>query len=145
MYLTYEEYVEMGGTLDETTFSDLVFQASSMIDWYTFNRLRKETTISIRVKRLTYELIKIAQLQQEALSGKSGSDQTTVSGNAVGAILSQSNDGFSTTFNVLSASDALAVSALTSSKVKTLITSYLSGEKDSLGRSLLYRGIYPDE
>lgn len=147
MYLTYEEYVEFGGTLDVTTFSDLEFQASSIIDWYTFNRLHGETVISDRVKRLTFHLMKLAQLQQEALLGQlasSNASSTTTSG-ALGAITSQSNDGFSTTYNVISASEALKASDMKSDKVKMLVQSFLQGEKNSLGRLLLYRGLYPNE
>ena len=34
-YLTYDEYSEMGGTLDETLFNTLVLDAQAYIDWYT--------------------------------------------------------------------------------------------------------------
>ena len=41
MYLTYNEYREYGGTLDETAFADINFEAESYVDWYTFqNRNR---------------------------------------------------------------------------------------------------------
>ena len=40
-YLTYDEYAEMGGTLDETLFSNLLLDAQGYIDWYSFNRLSR--------------------------------------------------------------------------------------------------------
>ena len=39
MYLAYEDYQNMGGTLDETAFNDFEFEAETIVDWYTFNRL----------------------------------------------------------------------------------------------------------
>ena len=144
MYLTYAEYQNMGGTLDETAFNNFEFDAESLINWYTFNRLIGEETVSDKVKKLTFRLIQLAQLNQEAMTlGKPVSGEASTG--AVGAVTSQSNDGFSTIYNSLSAADALSASALTSEKVKTLIRSYLQGEVNSLGRKLLYRGLYPDE
>ena len=58
MYLTYEEYVEMGGTLDEATFNEYEFEARGLVDWYTFDRLKKETELSPEVKQCMYMLIK---------------------------------------------------------------------------------------
>lgn len=144
MYLSYLEYRQMGGTLDETAFNNFEFEAECTINWYTFNRLIGEETVSEKVKRLTYRLIQLAQLNQEALTlGKPVTGESSTG--AVGSVTSQSNDGFSTVYNSLSAADALSASALTSEKVKTLIRSYLQGEVNSLGRKLLYRGLYPDE
>ena len=144
MYLTYEEYTDMGGTLEETTFNNFEFEAECTINWYTFNRLIGETTFSKNVKMLTYRLIQLAQLNQEALSLGKPIEGESATG-AVGAVTSQSNDGFSTVYNSLSAADALSASALTSDKVKTLVRTYLQGEVNSLGRRLLYRGLYPNE
>ena len=138
MYLTYSEYQTMGGTLEETAFNDLEFEAESIINWYTFNRLKNETEYSETVKRLMYRLIQLCQLKQNALSV----GQPVGSGTVSGAIASQSNDGFSTSFNVLSASAGLEAS---DTEIKRLVQSYLGAEVNSLGHKLLYRGIYPDE
>jgi hypothetical protein len=32
MYLTYSEYQDMGGTLDEVTFNDLEFEAEALVN-----------------------------------------------------------------------------------------------------------------
>ena len=138
MYLTYGEYKGMGGTLDEITFADFAFEAESTINWYTFNRLVNETSVSENVKRLMFRLIKLIQLRQQAQS----LGQDAVTGAVAGAIASQSNDGFSTSYNVLTASDALKVSE---SEVKHLVRQYLGAEMNSLGHKLLYRGVYPNE
>lgn len=138
MYLTYDEYKDMGGTLDETAFIDFAFEAESTINWYTFNRLTKEASISDNVKRLMFRLIGLTHLSQKAQS----LGQDTKTGEATGAIASQSNDGFSTSYNVLTASDAVKLSE---SEVERLVHKYLWAEVNSLGHRLLYRGVYPDE
>lgn len=137
MYLTYIEYQNMGGTLDATTFNQLEFEAESIVNWYTFNRLRKMTEYTENVKRLMFKLISMMFLKSQALSlGNSLNDGVS------GAITSQSNDGFSMSYNVLSASQALDVS---DKEVERMVTHYLTYEVDSLGRKLLYRGLYADE
>ena len=134
MYLTYAEYFNMGGTSDETTFNDYETQAEAKIDWYTFNRLRNEETYSDRVKQCVYQLIKMIKLQSDASSvGGDGSDS---------AIASQSNDGVSISYNVLSAAQVLEMA---DKQVANAIKMYLNGEKDSKGRLVLYRGLYENE
>lgn len=139
MYLTYVEYLEMGGTLDETAFSNYEFSARSIIDWYTFGRLQKEESFSENVKRLMYRLITIAQGRDQALLG--GTEQGA-DGVHAGVVASQSNDGFSTSFNVLSADKLLDAS---NKEISNLVNQYLQFEVNSLGQKLLFRGMYPNE
>ena len=134
MYLTYNEYQTMGGTLDETTFTDYEIQAESVIDYVTFDRLRHDETFTERVKYCVYQLIKMVDLKMQA--GTLGGE------NANSAITSQSNDGVSVSYNVLSASDVYKTSQ---DEMIKLIKMYLSGEKNSKGYLLLYRGVYPNE
>lgn len=139
MYLTYVEYQNMGGELDETTFLDCEMSARAIINHYTFDRLVNDTEFSENVKRLMFKLIKLVVLKDQALTlGQPVSGTSSFSG----AIASQSNDGVSTTFNVLSASDLITASE---SEIRLLVKSYLGKETNLLGRRLLYRGIYPDE
>ena len=62
-------------------------------------------------------------------------------------IASQSNDGVSISYNVISASEAFA--SLTSKGkgniIESTIRQYLNGLKDEKGRNVLYRGVYEDE
>lgn len=139
-YLTYDEYIEMGGTLDVTTFTSLEFRAETEIDWYTFNRLWDEETISERVKRCVFEIIKIIYEKGIATSMPLQDGQT--SSGMVAGIASQSNDGVSISYNVLSASEIVEQSK---SEIRDIISKFLNGERTSLGRKLLYRGIYPGE
>lgn len=140
MYLSFEEYQNMGGTLDNATFSNLEFIMSSKIDWYTFNRLKKESVISDTVKKLMYRLIQLEYTREQAMS--LGQDPSGNNVNVSGAISSQSNDGYSTNYNVVSASESLKV---TDSEMQNIISMALQGEVNSLGHKLLYRGIYEDE
>lgn len=139
MYLTYVEYQTMGGTLDETAFNNFEFQAEALVNWYTFNRLKKDSTFPDELKRLMFYLITLAQSKAGTLSSSSGSGSSSTTGSA---IASQSNDGVSISYNVLSAKD-LMDSVKTESE--TLINQYLQGVMNEAGRLVLYRGVYPDE
>ena len=104
MYLLYNEYVGMGGMLEETLFNELEFEAETKVDWYTFNRLQKETQYPERLKRCMYALIKILyEVQQASLLGDDGSGDSSITA----AVASQSNDGVSISYNVLNARDVV--------------------------------------
>lgn len=140
-YLTYDEFIQLGGaTLAETAFDDLEFEARAIIDWWTFNRLQKEEVIPEPVKRCMYKLIALIQVQQSAMIV--GGQQSESSTTTVAGIARESNDGVSTTYNTLSAKEAVDV---IKTKLDATVQQYLQGVKNSLGHKLLYRGIYPDE
>lgn len=152
MYLTYAEYQSMGGTLDEATFADFEFEAECLVNWFTFNRLKTETTYPEELPRCMYALIKLAKLKADAMtlgsqttSVTEGGVTTTVTSNAT--IASQSNDGVSISYNSVSASEVFnKLNAMQKgSEFETTVQLYLNGVKDSLGRKLLYRGLYPNE
>ena len=137
MYLTYEEYLDMGGTLEETAFTNYEIEAEILIDWYTFNRLHGEAVIPERVKQCMLKLISLADMKANSfVLGR----EVNGSGNA--AVASQSNDGVSISYNTISAAQAYE---LVKSESVQLIKQYLNGVVNSAGRKLLYRGIYPDE
>lgn len=149
LYLTYDEYTEMGGTLEETTFNDFEFEAESIINWYTFNRLKNETSLPDAVKRCMYRLISIAKLKADALQlGLSMSETaSSTSGTATAMIRSQSNDGVSVSYNVLSASEIFDVLQVKGKggEIDQLVQRYLQDVVNSLGQKVLYRGFYPGE
>lgn len=138
MYLTYEEYVNYGGTLEETAFNQLEFEARSQVDWWTFNRLQNETEYPEAVKRCVFKLISLIQQQQQAMVIDGQND---VSGKQAG-IASESNDGVSTSYNTLSAKEA--VDSI-KEEIPTVIQMFLQGVRNSLGHKLLYRGVYSNE
>lgn len=138
MYLTYEEYCDMGGTLDSTTFDDFRFKAETIINLYTYNRLKNEEEISESVKRCVFALIKLVCVKSSISPVSSTSENSSI----VSGISSQSNDGVSISYNVLSASE---LSSKYDIEVKSTVSMYLSNERNSLGHRLLFKGLYADE
>ena len=141
-YLTYDEYSDMGGTLDETLFNTLRLDAQGYIDWYTFNRLWKEEwrteEIMERVKICMYQLIGLVATKTNLIT-----PQTNSAGININAQVSQqSNDGVSTTYDVLSG-ELLFTHA--KKEIEDSINRYLAGVMNSAGRKLLYRGLYSNE
>ena len=140
-YLTYDEYQEVGGTLDETEFKYYAYEAESYIDWYTFNRLHNTTEIPDAVKRCEVYLIKFIQERLSAL-GVSMGESDSGAKNPIMSMMSQSNDGVSVSYGNMSAKDA---NASLYKEVEQTIQRQLAGVTNELGRRLLYRGVYPDE
>ena len=56
-YITFTEYGNLGGTLDETTFNIVERKAERKLDYYTQDRLKTATTIISEVKELLVEFI----------------------------------------------------------------------------------------
>jgi hypothetical protein len=140
MYLTYDEYLAFGGTVEETAFDNLEFEARTVIDWWTYNRLQNDEEYPEAVKRCMFKLINLIIAKQQAQLLKNNgavNTETTESG-----IIQQSNDGVSTTYNIMSASEIIAQSG---EDVKSTIRMYLQNVRNSLGRKVLYRGLYPGE
>ena len=138
MYLTYAEYQAMGGTLDEQSYNRYEYRAESVIDWYTFNRLHGETSISERVKKCMYMLIDLLIAQDKAMGG---SGDGSSSGGA-SQIASQSNDGVSVSYSIMSTEDLIKYRQ---KELDDIVQRSLQGVMNSLGHRLLYRGIYPGE
>lgn len=143
-YLTFSEYTEMGGTItDEALFNSLAFDAQAYIDWYTFNRLWKEEwrteEIMERVKICMFQLIKLLNVKSSVITP----DVSSTGGINVNAqLMSQSNDGVSATYAVLSGN---ALYEKTKEEIDDCIKRYLNGLMNSMGRQILYKGLYPNE
>lgn len=141
MYLTYEQYQSLGGTLSETVFSDCEMEAEALVNWYTFDRLKNEESYSEDVQKCVYMLIKYIALQ----SGLDGSGNVDSDGSVVssgGIVASESNDGVSASYNVLSAQELMDNAK---SRIESIIKMSLQGVVNSLGRKVLYRGLYRGE
>lgn len=135
MYLTYDEYVIYGGTLDETAYEAIEFEAQAILNWITFNRLRNEPSYSDEVKRCIYDLINLITMKRNALlsTGGNNSDST---------IARMENDGVAITYNTMSAADLFEKIHVDANRI---VVRYLSGVKNSEGKLLTYRGLYADE
>ena len=143
-YLTFAEYTEMGGTItDEALFNSLAFDAQAYIDWYTFNRLWKEEwrteDIMERVKICMFQLIKLLEVKSSVMMPDVGG---TGGINVNAQLMSQANDGVSATYAVLSGN---ALYEKAKEEVEDCIKRYLNGMMNSMGRKILYRGLYPNE
>ena len=156
MYLTFEQYAQYaqysdaGDILDDTTFFAYEFEAETIINWYTFDRLKNDTVFPEAVQRCVFELIRLARLEAALLAASTGASAMYGGSTADGGsqvIASQSNDGVSISYNLISASEAYAAlsSKARGNIVETTVKRYLHGVVNSLGRKVLYRGIYEDE
>ena len=148
MYLSYDEYTELGGTLDETTFKDYEYDAESEINWYTFNRLKRpewsDALNSDDLKRCVYQLIRIKQIEDEMIASSSGGIGVGVGWKKEPGIIRQSNDGVTVEYNTLSSGELLSYFQGGKNK-QQFVCRYLGNIVNDLGRNLLYRGLYPGE
>ena len=140
MYLTYAEYVNMGGTEEETAFNNLEFEAESLINWYTFNRLKNEDSYPEEVKRLMYYIINLLVTTRNAMNISSSGSASNPQ--ELNNIKSQSNDGVSISYQTLSANDLIDKNK---QAIEEAVDRYLQGVINSLGQKLLYRGLYKGE
>lgn len=136
MYLTYDEYQSMGGTMDFSSYDNFEFEAESVVNWYTFNRLANDRVIPEAVKRLMKYLIDTAWEKSKLLNPSSDGGTSGL------AVASQSNDGVSISYNVLSAAEIMSQ---LKDQEGNAVRRYLQGVVNEAGRKLLYRGLYPDE
>lgn len=123
-YLEYDEYVELGGTLEETPFNILEFEAQLNIDNYTFGRLKDLKEQVNEVKLCVYNLM--GTLQSYAESNLKARN-----------IASENTDGYSVSYVGISKelTDAQA------NEVKKIIKTYLSQCKLEDGTPYMYCGV----
>ena len=58
-YLSYNEYVELGGAVDESTFNRLMMDVESKLNYLTNGRLTKLDEVPVAVKKLIVKLIAV--------------------------------------------------------------------------------------
>ena len=123
-YLTYSEYQELGGTLEEAPFNILEFEAQKNIDRYTFGRLQNLDTQVNEVKVCEFKLI-------EMLNTYSFYDNQNKS------ISSENTDGYSISY--AQATENVANAKM--NEIKTIIKTYLAECKLEDGTPYLYVGV----
>ena len=121
IYLTYTEYKEIGGTLEETAFIRNVDRACGIIDNATHNRIERMTKVPQRAKALCRDLI-------EYLANDFGSSKQVSSH-------SQSAGGVSE-----SESYVIRSTEERAGEIGDMVKDYLLNEVDDNGTPLLYRG-----
>lgn len=120
-YLTYEEYTEIGGTLDLTAFNRNIDRACGVIDNATHNRIEYMAEVPQRAKALCRDLV-------EYLTRYSTSDMVVSS-------RSQSAGGVSESESYVTKTDVEL-----QADIDNMIVNYLMAETDDNGTPLLYRG-----
>ena len=121
IYLTYDEYTEIGGTLDLTAFNRNIDRACGIIDNATHNRIEFMAEVPQRAKALCRDLV-------EYLARYSTSDMIVSS-------RSQSAGGVSESESYVTKTDVEL-----QADIDNMIADYLMAETDDNGTPLLYRG-----
>lgn len=120
-YLTYEQYLNIGGELEETAFKRNIDRACSFVDLHTQNRLQSVSAVSDRVMACVRDLV-------EYLA-------KNVSGGRTVTSKSQSAGGVSE-----SESYAMKTNDEINAEMLNIVYDYLISEKDNNGTPLMYRG-----
>lgn len=118
-YLTYEEYVEIGGVLEKTAFNRNIDRVCGVIDNATYGRVEQMTEIPRQVKACCRELV-------EYFKNETGKTITSKSQSAGGISESES-------YATKTAEDIQTETA-------NIIFDYLGSVKNEKGTPLLYRG-----
>lgn len=122
-YLTYEQYQDIGGTLDLTAFIRNIDRACAFIDSHTFNRLRDCKEYSSNVKACVRDLVEMFASRSAVSNGKAVTSR------------SQSAGGVSE-----SESYAQISNEETGAEMERIVCEYLIGERNDYGTPLMYRG-----
>lgn len=111
-YLSYNEYKELGGTLDELPFDLIEFECRKIIDERTQKRLTAEgVTIPQEVKICEYKMINSVTKYQETF-------ETTKAN-----VKSENTDGYSVSYN----DDIKEIIKSKNEELNVLISTYLFG------------------
>lgn len=123
-YLTYNEYQELGGTLNETPFNVLELEAQKNVDKYTFGRLQNLEQQINEVKVCIFKLIGLI-------------DTYNTYENQNKSISSESTDGYSISYSQATEN----VSKAKINEIKAIIKTYLAECKLQDGTPYLYVGV----
>lgn len=121
-YLTYQEYVELGGTLSQMPFNLLEFNARKQIDLNTKNRLKGIDEIPQEVKLCVFYLIDTIN--------------TYMTGAERGNVASENIDGYSVSYTNSSIQEMIKSK---DKQIDDIIMTYLYGVIVN-NEHLIYRG-----
>ena len=120
-YLTYEEYTEIGGTLDLTAFKRNIDRACGFVDLHTKSRLQSVLEVSQRVKPCVRDLV------EYLANNVSGAKAVTSKSQSAGGV-SESESYATKTDDEINAA------------MLNIVYDYLETETDDNGTPLMYRG-----
>ena len=121
VYLTYDEYKEIGGTIEEAAFNRNIYRVSGIVNNATFGRIEGMITIPEEVKLLCRDLV-------EYFAANLGSSKQVSS-------RSQSAGG-------VSESESFVIRSIEerAGEIDDMVKDYLMNVSDDMGTPLLYRG-----
>ena len=120
IYLTYTEYKEIGGSIDETAFNRNIDRTCGIIDNATHNRIEGMTEVPQKAKALCRDLV-------EYLVENNGDKIVTSKSQSAGGVSESESYATKTADDVYG-------------DIQNIIYDYLGNEKDDKGTPLLYRG-----
>lgn len=120
-YLTYEEYIEIGGTLDLTAFKRNIDRACGFVDLHTKSRLQSVLEVSQRAKAC------VRDLAEYLANNVSGAKAVTSKSQSAGGV-SESESYATKTDDEINA------------EMLCIVYDYLVTEKDDHGTPLMYLG-----
>ena len=126
-YLEFDEYEELGGSLPETPFNILEFEARRKINERTFGRLKGIKDIPLEVKMCTFALINT--LNSYSMDSTSSRNKN---------IASESTDGYSVSY--ASGSQVREIVESKSVELNDIIMTYLLGVVVN-NQHILYVGV----
>ncbi len=121
IYLTYDDYLEIGGTVEETTFNRNIARACGIIDNATFCRIENMAIVPEQAKHLCRDLL-------EYMANNHFIEATVSSRSQSAGGVSESES-----YNVKTLDDM-------QNEMSKMIFDYLYSVKTDNGVSLLYRG-----
>lgn len=121
-YLTYDEYINIGGELEKTAFERVIIAASAVVDSYTQNRLHNVSELSEAVGACVRDLC------EYIYANNSPKPQTVASKSQSAGGTSESE-----TYAIKSNQDVR-------SDMYGIVYNYLYSECDDNGTPLMYRG-----
>ena len=120
-YLTYEEYLNIGGVLDSAAFKRNIDRACGFVDLHTQSRLQSVLEVSQRAKACVRDLVEY--LDNNVSSGKTITSKSQSAGGV------SESESYATKTN-----DEINCEML------NIVYDYLATEKDDRGTPLMYRG-----
>jgi hypothetical protein len=120
IYLTYTEYKEIGGTLEETAFIRNIDRACGIIDNATHNRIERMAEVPQRAKTLCRDLL-------EYLVENNGVKIVTSKSQSAGGVSESESYATKTVDDIYG-------------DIQNMLYDYLGNEKTDNGTPLLYRG-----
>ena len=121
IYLTYDEYVGIGGTLDLTAFKRNIDRACGFVDLHTQSRLQSVLEVSQRAKACVRDLVEYLANNVSVVKAVTSKIQSA------GGVSESESYATKTDDDV-------------NSEMLNIVYDYLETEKDDNGTPMMYRG-----